>query len=80
MIVTQEVHRDRYGLVIVEIGPNFAKVFCEVKTITGKTTMEVSILLKSRRPTVLIASKRELGMLSIKLTKVGAKVDFELMD
>ncbi|WP_140411139.1 hypothetical protein [Chromobacterium violaceum] len=77
MEVSQEIHRDKYALVVVSIGPNFPKVFSAVKLITGKSTIEVAKLLKSDRPVILEASKRELLVKAAELDRLG--VGFKLV-
>ncbi|MBB5020614.1 uncharacterized protein YvpB [Chitinivorax tropicus] len=78
MEIKQEVHSDRYAMVIVDIGPSFERVFAEVRIMTGQSLKEVAELLKQTRPIVAIATKRELIVRSAPLTKAGAKIEFEL--
>lgn len=77
--IKQEVHNDRYALVITEIGPSFEQVFAEVRQMTGKSLKEVAELLKQARPAVVTATKRELIVRSASLTKAGAKIEFEII-
>jgi len=77
--IKQEVHNDRYAMVIADIGPSFERVFAEVRQMTGKSLKEVAELLKQSRPVVVIAPKRELIVRSTSLTNAGAKVEFELV-
>lgn len=78
MKIKQEVHYDRYAMVIADIGPSFEKVFFEIRQMTGKSVKEVAELLKQPRPVVEIATKRELMLRAMPLTKAGAKIVFEL--
>ena len=75
----EEVHYDLYNLVLVDVGPNFAKILLEVKLLTGKSTREVGALLKSDRPVILQGPKRELVVDSVKLEKLGAELEYELV-
>ncbi|MFZ6733510.1 hypothetical protein ACO0LG_16400 [Undibacterium sp. Ji42W] len=78
MEIKEEVHRDRYCMVIFDIGPSFERVFFEIRQMTGKSFKKVAELLKQPRPIVEVATKRELMRRSMPLTKAGAKVVFEL--
>ena len=79
MEIKQEVHHDRYAMVIADIGPSFAQVFTEVRIMTGKSLKDVAEMLKQPRPVVVVATKRELIVRSVPLTKAGAKVEFEFV-
>ncbi|MFZ6679801.1 hypothetical protein [Undibacterium sp. Tian12W] len=78
MEIKEEIHRDRYCMVITDMGPSFERVFFEIRQMTGKSLKEVAELLKQPRPTVEVATKQELMLRSMPLTKAGAKVAFEL--